>query len=312
MKIASAVSNLDYSFRTDVPEIVGLSKAIRQGNVNQAMDAVGFGYGAQDAKVSFMEFGEKAILDWEPGFKELVLFELVGDTGDSRAKNVDTILSIIQRMDAQEQGGDFSNRSTAAMAALETLEKVRILCTHRVGPRGVVHINRTIRRWMLEKTAQSNGIVDGVSHYDGMPLVEGTPIMVLVNDYKVQLFNGDIGIIFRDPSCDGSTELDRLVAVFPDSNNDKGYRTVSLGRLPDFEPVYAMTIHKSQGSQFDHAIVILPPHDSDLVTKELVYTGITRAKKRVTIVGSRQVFANSINRKISRASGLRKRLGWGE
>jgi exodeoxyribonuclease V alpha subunit len=71
-----------------------------------------------------------------------------------------------------------------------------------------------------------------------------------------------------------------------------------------------MTIHKSQGSQFDHAVVLLPPKDSDFVTKDLIYTGITRAKKKVTIVGQRPIFEKSIRRQLSRASGLRKRF-WG-
>ena len=299
--IASAVSNLSYSFRTDVPEIVRLSKAIRENDLDTAMLEINPASNA----VRFMELDEQT--NWEPDFLSFV-FEAWAEQGD-------TVLGIIKKLNELEKFGDYSGRDQAALAALKALEHVRILCTHRVGPRGVERVNRLFCQWILPKAQAAGCISQGAPLHEGVPLVEGTPIIVLANDHQVQLFNGDVGVILRDPAVRDPAVRDpvhhdgpRLVAVFPDANT--GYRAISLSRLPEYEPVYAMTIHKSQGSQFDHAVVLLPPKDSDFVTKDLIYTGITRAKKKVTIVGQRPIFEKSIRRQLSRASGLRKRF-WG-
>ena len=217
-----------------------------------------------------MELDEQT--NWEPDFLSLAF--------EAWAEQDDTVLDIIKKLNELEKFGDYSGCDQAALAALKALEHVRILCTHRVGPRGVERVNRLFCQWILPKAQAAGCISQGAPLHEGVPLVEGTPIIVLANDHQVQLFNGDVGVILRDPAVRDPVHPDghRLVAVFPDANT--GYRAISLSRLPEYEPVYAMTIHKSQGSQFDHAVVLLPPKDSDFVTKDLIYTGITRAKRK--------------------------------
>jgi exodeoxyribonuclease V alpha subunit len=114
----------------------------------------------------------------------------------------------------------------------------------------------------------------------------------------VRRYNGDVGLIVER---DGQP-----VAVFPDAANGVAY--LSPARLPPHETVFAMTIHKSQGSEFDHAAVVLPSRPGPILTRELIYTGITRAKKRLTVVGTAEVWDQGIEREVARASGLSDRL----
>ena len=114
-------------------------------------------------------------------------------------------------------------------------------------------------------------------------------------------YNGDIGMIFE--------RAGRPMAVFPDGSS--GVQYLSPARLPSHETVFAMTIHKSQGSEFDHAAVVLPARPSPILTRELVYTGITRAKSRLTVAGSAAVWDGANQRRVARASGLAERLGPG-
>jgi exodeoxyribonuclease V alpha subunit len=125
----------------------------------------------------------------------------------------------------------------------------------------------------------------------------GRPVMILNNDYTLNLFNGDIGICLPDPAAQGALKVwfereDGNPASFPPH------------RLPACETVFAMTIHKSQGSEFNEALVSLPPADSPLLSRELIYTAVTRARDRVIIAGSQEVFQAAVSRNISRAGGL--------
>ncbi|MCX8017289.1 MAG: exodeoxyribonuclease V subunit alpha [Rhodocyclaceae bacterium] len=129
----------------------------------------------------------------------------------------------------------------------------------------------------------------------------GTPVMVLKNDPLLRLFNGDIGLILADPA-DGARK-----ACFQAA--DAALRWVPLARLPQWEPAWAMTVHKSQGSEFEQVLLYLPAAPSAVVTRELVYTGITRAKRRVELWASPAVLQAAIGRRAERMSGLRERLG---
>ena len=227
-------------------------------------------------------------------------------------------------MDSADKAGNLGARKDLAKEALGCLDRVRVLCTHRKGPRGVETLNRLVRDWV-------RGALPGAGDW-----FEGQPILILRNDYHVRLFNGDVGLVLRDPFAGdlpaaptvgmgedgspaddavsdrtGARDTSRLVAVFPDSGPGPGIRAFPRGRLPPYETVFAMTIHKSQGSQFDHVAVLLPARDSDFVTRELVYTGITRASHRVTLAGDAGILRASLNRRVQRASGLRGRL-WGD
>ena len=123
----------------------------------------------------------------------------------------------------------------------------------------------------------------------------GRPIMVTENDYQLGLFNGDIGLITIDENDD-----ETLRANFPDSEG--GIRSFSPARLPAHETVYATTIHKSQGSEFDRVLIVLPNSPSAILSRELLYTAITRAKKEVLLFGEEEIISAAIEKRIERAS----------
>ncbi|MGA7270389.1 MAG: ATP-binding domain-containing protein, partial [Acidimicrobiia bacterium] len=120
----------------------------------------------------------------------------------------------------------------------------------------------------------------------------GRPVMITRNDYTLDLYNGDIGVSVGPP--------ERMRAVF-----ERGEpRTFPLSYLTEHTTVHAMTIHKSQGSQFDQVVVVLPDEESRLLTRELLYTAVTRARERVWVVGGEAVIRQAIDRSVQRASGL--------
>ena len=125
----------------------------------------------------------------------------------------------------------------------------------------------------------------------------GRPVMVTRNDYTAMIFNGDVGITMLDG--------DDSSVVFETA---RGLRHFATARLPEHETVYAMTVHKSQGSEFDSVLLALPDESSELLGRELVYTAVTRARDRVEIHGSEQVLRAAIATGQARASGLRDRL----
>jgi exodeoxyribonuclease V alpha subunit len=175
--------------------------------------------------------------------------------------------------------------------ALERFDAFRLLCALRQGPYGVAGINALVEQILAEK-----GLIDLHSRW-----YRGRPVMVTANDYNLKLFNGDVGIVFPDPEAGGTPRV-----YFPAP--DGGIRKFSPVRLPPHETVFAMTIHKSQGSEFDRVLLLLPEHDSELLTRELIYTGITRAKSEVEIWGEREVFVAAVSRRIDRKSGLKEAL----
>ena len=176
------------------------------------------------------------------------------------------------------------------VAALATLDEHRLLCAHRRGPFGVQHWNRQVERWLTEAT--------------GEPIwsswYAGRPVLMTANDYGLGLYNGDTGVTV----VDGET----LRAVVGGAGETTTFAT---SRLADVETMHAMTIHKSQGSQADEVTVLLPPEDSRLLTRELFYTAVTRAKKRVRAVGSEPALRAAVERRAVRASGLGHRLRGG-
>jgi exodeoxyribonuclease V alpha subunit len=128
--------------------------------------------------------------------------------------------------------------------------------------------------------------------------------MVTQNDYNLGLFNGDVGLIMPD-----SEKQQSLRAFFRDEYGSLRHIAPSL--LPGHETVFAMTVHKSQGSEFNRVLLILPDRDSPLLTRELLYTAITRAREKVEIWGRKAIFASAVKRQIKRTSGLAEAL-WGE
>lgn len=174
--------------------------------------------------------------------------------------------------------------------ALKLFESFRILCAVRQGPYGVTGLNEQI-----EKILAAQGLISPAERW-----YRGRPVMITVNDYSLRLFNGDIGLIWPDPTQQG-----KLFVFFQSSG---GIRKIAPARLPAHETVYAMTVHKSQGSEFDRLALILPREDSPVLTRELIYTGLTRAKKQVEIWGKEEIFVNAVLRRIERQSGLQEAL----
>lgn len=135
----------------------------------------------------------------------------------------------------------------------------------------------------------------------GDMLAPGLPVMVVRNDPLLRLFNGDIGLVLPDPA-DGE-----LKACFPGA--EEGFRWISVVRLPAWEPAWALTVHKSQGSEFEKVLLVLPQHAARTATRELVYTGVTRAKAVIALRADEAVLRAAAARRAERMSGLRDRLG---
>jgi len=125
----------------------------------------------------------------------------------------------------------------------------------------------------------------------------GRPVLILRNDYNLRLFNGDVGIVL--PYVGAGLEY-RVFFRGPEGT----FRALHPARLPEHETVFAMTVHKSQGSEFDKVLLVLPDRDSQVLTRELIYTAVTRARKGVSIHGSEAVLRSALSRSTERLSGL--------
>jgi len=182
-----------------------------------------------------------------------------------------------------------AGRAGDARAALDGLGAFRVLCAHRRGPQGVATWTARIERWLAAE-------IDDFS--TDRRWYAGRPVLIGENDYELRLYNGDTGVIVaRCP--------DRLTAAF-----ERGGEILELSptRLGAVDTVYAMTIHKSQGSQFDTAAVLLPGPTSRILTRALLYTAATRARRELIVVGTQEAVRGAVGRPVARASGLGARL----
>ena len=168
--------------------------------------------------------------------------------------------------------------------ALETLGQLQLLCASRVGQLGIAGWNRTVNKWIGTATRKQWFV--------------GRPVLITKNDHGNNLYNGDVGVVCSDKNGEVRVVFDGLVAP-------REFPTV---RLPEVETVHALTIHKSQGSEYQHAIVVLPTGRSRLLTRELLYTGVSRAREQLTIVASESALRAAVNTVVIRASGLADRL----
>ncbi len=196
-----------------------------------------------------------------------------------------TYLDVLgQQPDAAEDFGAW------ASAVLRHFDDFRVLCAVREGPWGVSGLNAGIERALSE-----HGLLQRRGEW-----YPGRPVMVTRNDPALGVFNGDIGVVLQPPGTGP------LRAYFL---NGATLHSVSVGRLADVETAFALTVHKSQGSEFGHVVLVLPPEDSAVVTRELAYTGITRAKSAFTLVARQaQGLARASGRLTSRLSGLQDML----
>lgn len=190
------------------------------------------------------------------------------------------IIAAGQVMAAASEAGD-------VVRALESLGRHRLLCAHRQGPYGVARWSEQVDRWLTGAGTGASG--------QG-PWYRGRPLLVTQNDYELRLYNGDTGVVV-DAGPAG------VQAAF-----SRGGEPVLLppSRLSAVQTVHAMTVHRSQGSQYERVSLVLPPAESPLLTRELFYTAVTRATGHVRVVGTRAAVVAAVARPILRASGLRR------
>lgn len=177
--------------------------------------------------------------------------------------------------------------ATTVHEALDALEGFRLLSPEREGRTGVRGLNDAVERWLARH---------GRSVQD--PWYHGRPVLVTANDYATRVFNGDIGVTWH--------EAGRVTVHF--RNSDGTTRAVSPGRLPQVETAWAMTVHKSQGSEVDDVVVVLPTDESRVMSRELLYTAVTRARTAVTVVGTELSVRAAVAVAVQRTSGLANRL----
>lgn len=174
--------------------------------------------------------------------------------------------------------------------AIAALTSFRILSPLRSGPCGIENLNRLCLNAIAPEQKNDS---------QGFRLM---PVMVTGNNYELGLFNGDTGVVM---------ESDGRQAVWFE-NPEGGVRHLSTLRLPAFEAAFALTVHKSQGSEFDKVLLVLPDRMSDVLSRELLYTAVTRARRHIEIWGTEEVFRQTIERRTLRTSGLSERLAAGE
>ena len=174
--------------------------------------------------------------------------------------------------------------------AFAAMEAFRFLCALRKGPYGVEGINRLVTRVLRQA---------GLITAHKTEWYQGKPIIILRNHYELQLFNGDAGILRQD-------EKGRLRAWFRRADNS--LMSISPARLPEHETAYAITVHKAQGSEFEQVLLLLPEEDSQVLSQELLYTGITRARSRLLLCATPERLAATVRRKTQRFSGLAEKL----
>ena len=170
-----------------------------------------------------------------------------------------------------------------AITCLQLFEKNRVLCALKQGPESVDSVNYLVERALAKQAWRTH---QGFYH--------GRPIMVTQNDYRQGLFNGDTGLVLNN-------EHGELAACFLDKDT---LRWVALNRLPSHETAYAMTVHKSQGSEFDKVCIILPEQSTPLLTRELLYTAMTRAKVQVSLVATGSILSQAVISQHQREMGL--------
>lgn len=175
--------------------------------------------------------------------------------------------------------------------ALLAFNQIKILCAIKDGPTGLHQINKLVEQSLAHK--------QWIQPYQAF--YEHKPIMITKNDYNLGLYNGDIGIIRKDQNG-------TLKAWFIENEAERRVKCVLPGFITQYDTVYAMTIHKSQGSEFDEVLMVLPDQYNPILTKELIYTGVTRAKNKVYIQSDKEIFLHACQQPVSRGSGLKERL----
>ena len=279
--LAESVATLNYSHRFSAESSLGqLATAIREG---RAEDAISLLRAANPDEILWLDGSDRA-----------------GSPVDSAIdRAADGYRSYLEQLKRDPNG---------AIEILHAAAQVRVLCAHRSGLRGEAMLNQRIADRLT-----ADGLL---SPYAGDSL--GRLVMVSRNDYRLDLFNGDVGVVAKadvEPKPSSAPGQDRVI-VFEDGSEDSGVRRVPASLIPGVQDCFAMTIHRSQGSEFRQVLLVLPEHDSPVLSRELLYTAVTRVKESadstsgqalpglLCIAGSESVVRGAIDRCIHRVSGL--------
>jgi len=233
----------------------------------------------------------------DPSFVELVIGHLVNGNPTHSVKGYAYYLSIINN-EKPDLNAAKEHFDQWAQKVLASYSQFQILCALRKGPFGIEGLNQRVAD-ILKK----QGLINPASIW-----YEGRPVLVTRNDYRLGLMNGDIGITLSYPQWDKqSGKLAWVIRVaFPKGDGSNGIYWILPSRLLSVETVFALTVHKSQGSEFEHCALIIPPKRNPILTRELIYTGITRAKKRFSLInlGDSEIIKDASTRSVLRSGGL--------
>jgi len=221
------------------------------------------------------------------GMPDVELIQISSETSAGRRRELKAAFSSILSRPSSPCGELFASyraKLDSPEEAFRVFDSFRAVCSNRAGDFGSEGVNALLAQ-LLEMTAGASGF----------------PVMVLKNDYNVGLYNGDVGILL--PHGGG------LRACFPNNDygspgSDEPFSFCPLPLLPEREPAFAMTVHKAQGAGYDSVAVVLSPEDSPVLTRELLYTAITRAKSKVYVICARKAFEAAVRRRTERPSGL--------
>lgn len=228
----------------------------------------------------------EAIHAGNPGkARQLLDDERRRDISFNRFKSYKAFIEMVSKKIIQQFKRVQDARSPEEMLAV--YRQFKLLGVHRKGPWGVETLNQA-----LEKELQKHGLI-----LPDQSWYEGRPVIVNSNDFSLGLSNGDMGVCKKD---------ENNLTVFFDKEEDGIALPVS--RLSAHSTAFALTVHKSQGSEFDEVLLVLPEASSKLLQREMLYTAVSRARDKVTIVGSDEAFNKTINRRIERTSGLKDKL----
>lgn len=266
--------------------IATLAEACRSNNADALLDL-------QQAQHNDKQ--EHSELTWLLAPHDDNTVEPPADSGENAQTSTSTADTIVQTMLAHYAaliGAAANGESPAAL--LKQFSQFRALAATRRGPLGIEQLNAAFEQQLQRQ--------HGFAPDQWFP---GKAVLLKHNDWNLRLFNGDIGIAVIDKTEQGTTR-DKLRIAFPAA--DGGIKLIAPTRLPAYEPAWAMTIHKSQGSEFEHVLLILPEQDSPVLTRELLYTGITRARTKLTLAASDELLRVCLGKPVYRASGLYERL----
>ncbi|WP_031363838.1 AAA family ATPase [Caballeronia sordidicola] len=264
---------LQRNYRFGLESDIGrLSVAIRRGSVDDALAALTPGSENNPAKAALL------IDDSGPHLSERTLARLNAGFEPYARTLAKTLAGTLEA-------------GTGAAPLFDALNRFRILAATRHGPRGVDEINARVSAWVRVAASVTLGA--------GAQWFAGRPVIVTRNDYALGVFNGDIGIAL--PAASGAMQVCFRMA-------DGTLRMLSPAALPPHDTAFALTVHKSQGSEFDHAALVLPSAFGRMLSRELVYTAITRARSRIDVIGSTDVFAQAVRTPTRRDSGLAARI----